>query len=117
MRYTTITASLSLSHSCFHSAKPLNVDKYSFIHQKIGLNKVSVPKTYFKVVLDYQLPKVKMVGFIFPNEKCQGEPIDYIQSVDSIESITGLDFFPEIPDELENQLESEVKPNQWNELL
>ena len=31
MRYTTITASLSLSHSCFHSAKPLNEDKYSFI--------------------------------------------------------------------------------------
>ncbi len=37
----------------------------------------------------------------------------FVVSVDSIESITGIDFFHELPDEIENRLESEVILEHW----
>ncbi len=33
----------------------------------IGNNKVSVPKYYYKVILDYTEPEIKGIGFILPN--------------------------------------------------
>jgi endonuclease G len=36
-----------------------------------------------------------------------------VVSVDSIESITGIDFFHELPDEIENELESKVNLEDW----
>lgn len=41
--------------------------------QTIGMvNKISVPKYFFKVVLDYTEPEVKAIGFIMPNMKTHG---------------------------------------------
>lgn len=34
----------------------------------IGKNKVSVPKYFYKVILDYSEPSIKGIGFIMPNE-------------------------------------------------
>ena len=33
----------------------------------LGSNSVSVPQYYFKVILDYQEPDIKGIGFIIPN--------------------------------------------------
>src|SRR5665647_2534240 len=38
----------------------------------IGTNKVSVPKYYYKVILDYCQPDIKMIAFLLPNEKGVG---------------------------------------------
>jgi len=34
----------------------------------IGNNKVSIPKYFYKVILDYKEPEIKAIGFILPNE-------------------------------------------------
>lgn len=81
--------------------------------KKIGDNQVSVPLTYYKVVLDMQEPTFKMVGFLVPNEGSNQELSAFGVTVDSIEQITGLDFFPLIPDELEERLESRLEIGQW----
>lgn len=80
----------------------------------IGVNnRVLVPEYFYKVVLDADAPEYKMIGFLVPNEGAN-EPMEtYILSVDEIEEFTGLDFYPELPDEIENELESKVQKEKW----
>ena len=81
--------------------------------KKIGTNEVSVPTYYYKVLLDYQQPDIKAIGFLLPNEGTSQPPQDFIESIDNIEAYTGLDFFPELPDDLEEDLESTMNIQGW----
>jgi len=74
-------------------------------------NKVSVPKEYFKVVLDPE--KKQMIGFIMQNRQSFKQVPTYALTVDEIEKRTGLDFFPYLPDSIEDKLESQVKIDDW----
>ena len=80
----------------------------------IGLNKVSIPKYYYKVVLDYNHSHAKAIGFVMPNEKSVEELQHFAISIDSVEKITGLDFFPLLPDEQENSIERTTNINDWS---
>lgn len=64
----------------------------------IGENNVSVPDYYYKVILDYSFPDVKGIGFIFPNESSSSSLQHFAISIDSVEILTGIDFFPSLPD-------------------
>lgn len=77
----------------------------------IGQNQVSIPGYYYKVV--YAPSRRQMLGFIFPNEKSARPVAEYAVSVDSVEHFTGLDFFPQLPDALENRLEAEADYGRW----
>ncbi|MEM9676344.1 MAG: DNA/RNA non-specific endonuclease [Bacteroidota bacterium] len=81
--------------------------------KKIGENGVSVPTYYYKVLLDYQQPGIKAIGFLLPNEGTSQLPQDFIETIDNIEAYTGLDFFLELPDDLEEELESAVNTQGW----
>ncbi len=37
----------------------------------------------------------------------------FVVSVDQVEEVTGIDFFPQLPDDLEDQLESQVETRGW----
>ena len=78
----------------------------------IGQSKVTVPHFFYKVVYD-QTPPGRMIGFIIPNQACKNI-YRYAVSVDDVEEATGLDFFSELPDDVETRLEAECKPNKWN---
>ncbi len=78
-------------------------------------NKVAVPEMYYKVILDIREPERKAIGFIFRNEGTRKPLESFALSVDEVERQTGLDFFPKLPDDLENQLESQVAPAVWFE--
>lgn len=72
----------------------------------IGKNEVSVPEYYYKAILGKKSQELFMIGFILPNEKCEGTVWDYVVSIDEIEERTGLDFFYRLQDEkLENTLD------------
>ncbi len=76
-----------------------------------GINKVSIPEHYYKVVLD--LVNRRAIGFIMPNMDCEYPVMNYAISIDSVEAVTGLDFFYNLPDEVENLLESGLDINKW----
>jgi len=79
----------------------------------IGNNKVSVPKYFYKVILDYSKPDIKGIGFILPNAGST-EPIEsFAVSIDSVESITGIDFFPLLPDDEEQLIEKTLSLKSW----
>lgn len=74
-------------------------------HKRIGKNKVTVPDGFFKVVLKLG-DEPSAVGFLFPNDDCNEELAEYAVSVDSVEKVTGFDFFHLLPDKQEKKLEA-----------
>ena len=80
---------------------------------KIGLNQVTVPGYYYKVIYD-PTDNPKMIGFIMPNEKLTNSIVSYAVKVDEIEKMTGIDFFSQLEDATENLLESANNADEWN---
>jgi len=80
----------------------------------IGKNKVTVPTTYYKVLLDITEPELKGIGFLIPNA-VSAEPLaNYAVSIDAVEEATGLDFFPALlSEELEKELEARFDNDLW----
>lgn len=79
---------------------------------KIGSNGVSIPKSYYKIIYDPN-GQGKMIALVLPNEKGIKQLKEYVVSVDSVENLTGIDFFPALPDSLENALESHSDASLW----
>jgi endonuclease G len=74
----------------------------------IGWNKVAIPNYYYKVILDYRNPSIKGIGFVLPNTSSK-EPLQrFALSIDSVEKITGIDFFYSLPNDQEERIEAEL---------
>jgi len=82
--------------------------------RSIGLNKVSVPEYYYKVVLDYKKPELKGIGLILANTSSKKPLRNYAVTIDYIESITGIDFFVDLPDNIEEEIESNLDLSKWS---
>jgi endonuclease G len=80
----------------------------------IGPNKVSIPKFYYKVLLDYSQPDFKAIGFIIPNQGSKADLSSFAVSIDKVEQLTGLNFFPNLPDKQEISLESSICISCWS---
>lgn len=80
----------------------------------IGQGNIIVPKYYYKIILDYTEPEIKSIAFILPNEKGVYPLYEYVVTIDSIEAITGIDFFPGLPDDIEFSLEEKKQANKWS---
>ena len=78
----------------------------------IGASQVTVPERYYKVVWD-RTPPEKTIGFILPNAGSSNSLQSYAVTVDVVEAATGLDFFSEIPQPQQEQLESTITINAW----
>ncbi len=85
---------------------------YKGEHKTIGKNKVIVPEAFYKVVLRIG-KKPSAIGFIYKNIPGNRPMGDYTNSIDQVERITGIDFFPSLPDNIENAIESEVNISDW----
>ena len=80
---------------------------YDRRHRTIGKkHKITVPEAFFKVILCTDSNPPKAIGFIYKNAP-GNHPLDsYVNTVDEVERITGIDFFPALPDEIEEKVEA-----------
>ena len=83
------------------------------VNRSIGDNKVTVPDFFYKVLLDERGAESQMIGFVMPNRAGSGELSEFVEKVDNIEAYTGIDFFPVLPDSLEERIESATNIEQW----
>ncbi|WP_044077577.1 DNA/RNA non-specific endonuclease [Prevotella sp. oral taxon 317] len=81
-------------------------------HKTIGKNKVTVPEAFFKVVLCME-GTPKAIGFIYRNESGNRPKSYYVNTIDDVERITGIDFFPALPDKVENEVEATSSLDDW----
>ena len=76
-------------------------------------HKVAVPDAFFKVVLCADSRPPRAIGFIYKNTS-GNHPLDsYVNTVDQVERITGMDFFPALPDDVERRVEANCDLNLW----
>jgi endonuclease G len=80
----------------------------------IGDEEVSVPNQFFKVLIDNNTGKTKMIAFLMPHENSNKPLYEFVVSVDSIEVLTGIDFFPELDDAIEDKLEASNSYKNWS---
>ena len=74
----------------------------------IGRNDVAVPHSFYKIIVDLSEPELKGIGFIIPN-KVSYQPLSvYSASIDEVEKVTGIDFFPNL---MEDDIEAEIEAN------
>lgn len=78
---------------------------YSKSESKTVGNSVPVPTHFYKLIIDPEYNSV--ISFVLPHvSNSSNELPNYITSVDCIESMTGLDFLSELPDNIENDVEN-----------
>lgn len=79
----------------------------------IGYEHVSVPKYFYKILLDNSSTTPKMIAFLMPHRQTKKPLETFIVSVDKIEQLTGIDFFAALEDKIENRLESSSSKKGW----
>lgn len=75
--------------------------------------KITIPGYYYKTLLRLEGDKVKTIAFLIPHVGAVGKLQDYVVSVNTIETITGIDFYPELNDSMENKVESQIELRKW----
>ena len=76
-------------------------------------NKVAVPELFYKIVLVHHGKINKAIAFLIPNQSCKESLTTFVVSIDKVEAVTGIDFFPDLPDKLENELEKKSDIRKW----
>lgn len=75
-----------------------------------------IPDSFFKVILVKNKDLYECAGFIIPNLKNKKDykPLsNYIYPVDDVEFKTGLDFFSNLNDDIEDKIESKINYLFW----
>ena len=80
----------------------------------IGTEKVAVPKFFYKILFDNTEPEIKVIAFLIPHQESKKPLYEFVVSIDRIEQLTGLDFFPALPDTIENNLEKNSNYKNWS---
>lgn len=79
----------------------------------IGSENVSVPNQFYKVLIDNNTGSTKMIAFLIPHQDSNKPLYEFVVSVDEVENLTGIDFFPELEDAIENKLEASSSYKGW----
>lgn len=106
----------------------------NFTGQKAGSDKVipttneegytpknlAVPMYYYMALLAVKDGVYQAIGFYIPHrEDLPSSPTleevqSYAMSIDQLENITGIDFFCNLPDVIENEVESQLNLGEWD---
>jgi endonuclease G len=75
---------------------------------------VEIPDAFYKMVADETAGGFRVLCFLFPGKTAPDTPLDaFLVPVDSVEALTGLDFFEQWPDAWEQQLETQAAGGLW----
>lgn len=85
---------------------------YDEVRRSFGKNKIGIPDAFFKVVLSVN-GTPKAIGFIYSNDGTSQSMAKSARSVDEVEEITGFDFFYNLPDSIEDDIESQNNLKDW----
>ena len=101
---------------------------------KIGENDLWVREYFYKIVMDDEILDGQIakdptpvnsskneptnnnyaIAFIMPNEGVDAPLKNFVVSIDEIEEKTGIDFFPQIPDDVEKIIENDINIGHWD---
>ena len=78
-----------------------------------SLHGIKIPELHYKIIVDISEDKPRGMAFLMPNRKADQRLSNYVVSIDSVERLTGLNFFPMLSAEMEERIESKADFNAW----
>ena len=81
---------------------------------KIGTHQITVPDAFFKALLVYKDESYHGIAFVMSNNPTAQRLPDSCLSINELEEITGIDFFPSLDDSTEEIVEDDVDLRFWN---
>lgn len=79
----------------------------------IGSEKVSVPNYFYKILYRENNGNPQMIALLLPHEDSDKALYSFVVPVDEIEKETGIDFFHNLPDDIEDRLEAKKDIIGW----
>ncbi|WP_188654625.1 DNA/RNA non-specific endonuclease [Yeosuana aromativorans] len=80
----------------------------------IGEEHVAVPNQFYKIILDNDHGNIKMIAFLMLHENSNKPLQKFVVPVDSIEKLTGIDFFSQLDNAVETKLEASSNCKNWS---
>lgn len=77
----------------------------------IGTNQVAVPEQYYKVILRQENNKYIGIALLMTTDVPSSDLKTYATSINHIEELTNIDFFPFLKDE---SVEEEISTKKWD---
>lgn len=80
-----------------------------------GKNGVQIPKYYFSTILSYKNGQYKAIGFYIEHTYDKSKNIKQCaKSIDELERITGIDFYHNLPNNIESEIEASYEESDWS---
>lgn len=80
----------------------------------IGINKIVIPQSFYKVFLRKKTDGAwTSIGFVMPNKAGNKPLMTYMHSIDEVEHLSGIDFFFNLPDSIEEVIEADYATSDW----
>lgn len=77
---------------------------------------IKIPKAFYKILIkpDTSKQAAKVLAFVMPQSaKPNSSLMNFVSTVDEVEAATGIDFFHQLEDSVENKLEASKVPTAW----
>lgn len=81
--------------------------------EKIGPNEVSVPKWYYKVIVENKEGEYSGIGLLVENRSSNQDVSDYFVTIDSIEKISNINFFAGLDEDSQEVFETKIILSNW----
>ena len=81
--------------------------------EEIGDEDVDVPNHYYKIIARGTEDNLKVMGFLMRGRESNKPLKSFLVPIDLIEKKTGIDFFPNLSNDLENKIEAKVNSSGW----
>jgi endonuclease G len=75
---------------------------------------ISVPCSYYKIVFKDNGTEKIAIALILNNQSSSSSLKSFVTSIDNIESLTNIDFFSGLSDDIENKMESSINTSNWS---
>ncbi len=83
--------------------------------KRLGKNRVAIPRRFYKVIATISNNTYEGIAFIMENKDYGRTTLKEVAlPIDSVEAITGIDFFPTLPDQQENEMEAKINWSCWS---
>ncbi len=87
---------------------------YKRTHVKRIQGKAAIPDAFFKIIIDEHPEGLRTLAFIIPQSVNGDEPLrPFLVSIDTIESLTHIDFLVALPEDLQQAIESQPNVRVW----
>jgi endonuclease G, mitochondrial len=78
-----------------------------------SVNQLRIPELHYKIIIDASTDTPRGMAFVMPNKRCDERLSHYVVSIDSVERLTGLNFFPNLNKLQEEKIEAIADFNAW----